>query len=143
MKYLTTYRGGSGWTGTTWPTSPGTADTTEWTYPPSTSLQLSKIYPDAGGQAAARRTVGYSYHPNGALATRTWQRMPGSLSNTAAGAGVVTSYLYDAYARLQTIDYPAASTTVAATPDVGFTYDGAGRISTRTETGQATTAYLY
>jgi hypothetical protein len=33
----------------------------------------------------------------------TWQRMPWSFSNTAAGAGVVTTYLYDAFARLQTI----------------------------------------
>jgi hypothetical protein len=29
--------------------------------------------------------------------------MPWSFSNTAAGAGVVTTYLYDAFARLQTI----------------------------------------
>ncbi len=146
MKYLSTYRAGSGWTGSTWPAATGPADTTEWTYPPSTSLQLSKIYPDAGGtplQDTARRTVGYSYHPNGSLATRTWQRMPDNFSNTAAGAGVITIYRYDPYARLQTVDYPAASATVAATPDVGFTYDAAGRISTRTEAGQATTTYLY
>jgi hypothetical protein len=25
-----TYRGGTGWTGSTWPASPSTADTTEW-----------------------------------------------------------------------------------------------------------------
>jgi RHS repeat-associated protein len=147
MKFLTTYRGGT-WAAPTsaivpWSISPGTADTTEWTYPPSTGLQLSKIYPDAGGQAAARRTVGYTYHPNGSLATRTWQRRPDNFSNTLAGAGVVTSYLYDAYTRLQIIDYPVASTAVAATPDVIFTYDPAGRISTRTEAAQATTTYLY
>jgi RHS repeat-associated protein len=145
MTTLSTYRGGTAWTGSTWPApaSTGTADTTEWAYPNYLSLQLSKKYPDAGGQNNARRTVSYSYHPNGSLATRTWQRMSSNPSITAPGAGIVTSYFYDAYARLATIDYPVGGTNVAATPDVTFTYQPAGHISTRTEAGQATTTYRY
>ncbi len=147
MTYLHTWRTGT-WNSSTWspPPPPASPDTIQWTYPNYLSLQLSKKYPDVGGtplQDIARRTVGYRYHPNGSLATRTWQRMPGSTSLTAAGAGVLTIYRYDTFARLQQIDYPAATTTVAATPDVDFTYDAAGRIYTRLEAGQATTTYLY
>jgi RHS repeat-associated protein len=143
MEFLSTYRAGTGWTGNTWPATTGTADTTQWTYPPYLNLQLSKKYPDAGGQDNARRTAFYSYHPNGSLATRTWQRLPASTSTTAMGPGVVTVYLYDSFARLQTVDYPPASLTVAATPDVSYTYDTAGRVRTRTEAGQATSTYDY
>ena len=142
MTHLHTWRSGT-WTSATWPASPPAADITEWTYPPSTSLTLKKIYPDIGGQDVARRTVTYDYWRNGSLSKRTWQRLPNSYSITAAGTGVITNYVYDAYARLQTIDYPAASTTVAATPDVTFTYTTAGRVLTRTEAGQASTTYVY
>ena len=142
MTQLHTWRSGT-WTGATWPASPPAADITEWTYPPSLALNLTKKYPDLGGQDAARRTVTYTYWRNGALATRRWQRLPGSYSNTVGGAGVVTSYWYDAHARLQTIDYPGATTTVAATPDVSYTYNPAGRVNTRTEAGQASSTYLY
>ncbi len=142
MTHLHTWRSGT-WTSSTWPASPPAADITQWTYPPSTALTLTKIYPDLGGQDVARRTVTYNYWRNGSLSKRTWQRLPSSYSNTAAGTGVITNYVYDAYARLQTIDYPGASTTVAATPDVTFTYTTAGRVLTRTEAGQASTTYLY
>jgi RHS repeat-associated protein len=142
MTQLHTWRSGT-WTGATWPASPPAADITEWTYPPSLALNLTKKYPDLGGQDAARRTVTYTYWRNGVLATRRWQRLPGSYSNTVGGAGVVTSYWYDAHARLQTIDYPGATTTVAATPDVSYTYNPAGRVNTRTEAGQASSTYLY
>jgi YD repeat-containing protein len=39
---ISTYRGGSGWSGTTWPTGAGTADTTTWTYDAPSGLQTSK-----------------------------------------------------------------------------------------------------
>src|SRR5262249_4917271 len=39
---LRTFRGGTGWNGTTWPSSPGTADETTWAYEASTGLLLSK-----------------------------------------------------------------------------------------------------
>ena len=58
MKYLTTYRGGTAWLDWYWPTATG--DTTEWTYPPTLTIPLSKIYPNAGGQVDARRTAGYT-----------------------------------------------------------------------------------
>ncbi len=36
-----------------------------------------------------------------------------------------TDAVYDAVSRLQTFDYPAATTMASAAPDVGFTYDTA------------------
>lgn len=69
MKYLSSYRGGRGWTGSAWPTSPGPADTTESSCPPTMALPLSGIDPDAGSQAPARRTVGNIYRQNGSPAT--------------------------------------------------------------------------
>ena len=128
---LSTFRNWSSWS------VPGGADTTSWYYPNYLPLQLSKVYADAGGTTLQRRTVSYSYHKNGSLATRAWQRDPGDFSLLATGTGVQTAYNYDAYGRLQMIDYPIASTTVAATPDVTFTYNPAGRVDTRTEAGQA------
>lgn len=76
MKYFTTSRGGTGWTGWGWPTSTGTADISKWTCPPTLALPVSKIYPDACSQTADRRTMGYTYLPNGSLPARTRQRMP-------------------------------------------------------------------
>ena len=62
---LKTYRGGTGWTSDTWPTSTtGTADTTTWAYQESTGLLLSKT--DALGRATTR-----TYYLNGFLQTVT------------------------------------------------------------------------
>ena len=52
-------------------------------------------------------------------------------------------HTYDPVGRLANIFYPSSSTTVAATPDVHFSYNSAGRVWTRTEDGQATTTYEY
>lgn len=144
MTQLHTWRSGT-WTSATWPASPPAADITVWTYPPATQLNLTKVYPEVEAmQPLARRTVTYTYHKNGALASRTWQRAADDdLPNSTSTATVLTDYVYDGWARLEKIDYPVASTTVAATPDVTFTYTTAGRVLTRTEAGQASTTYVY
>ena len=41
-EFLRTYRSGTGWDGADWPTAPGTADTTAWTYYPTTGLLHKK-----------------------------------------------------------------------------------------------------
>jgi RHS repeat-associated protein len=61
--HMRTYRGGSGWTGTTWPASPGTADTTEWTYHAATGQVASKIYPTGN-------TVQFAYNANGQMTSK-------------------------------------------------------------------------
>jgi YD repeat-containing protein len=59
---MSTYRAGTGWSASTWPVSPGTADTTTWAYQESTGLLTSKT--DAAGKA-----VTYTYTQAGQLAT--------------------------------------------------------------------------
>ncbi len=98
---LHTFRGGSGWSGSTWPASPGTADKTTWNYQAESGLLLSKT-DDAG------RSVSYTY-TNGLLATRTWAR------------GVVTTNSYNDFADLIALTYSDS------TPTVNFTnYNRAG-----------------
>jgi RHS repeat-associated protein len=64
---LTTYRGGSGWSGSTWPASPGTGDTTQWLYDEPTGLLTNKL--DATGHGPV-----YDYYNNHTLKTRVWAR---------------------------------------------------------------------
>lgn len=74
---MRTYRGGSGWTGSTWPTgTTGTADVTTWRYQGATGLLYEKE--DARG-----KKVTYTYDGMNRLATRTWAR------------GTVTTYGYE------------------------------------------------
>ena len=65
MTQMSTYRGGSSWDGTSWPSSPGTADTTTWAYDEASGLLTGKT--DANSES-----VTYSYWPNGRLKQRTW-----------------------------------------------------------------------
>ena len=85
---LHTYRGGSGWTGSIWPTnSTGTASVTTWDYDPATGLLLAKTNHAAGGgtffvysyydrshmlyaRGAYERSVSYSYTDQGELASK-------------------------------------------------------------------------
>ncbi len=120
MATLRTYRSGT-FTGATWPASEPTADATEWVYAPGFSQPVQKKYQGQG----TTPTV-YTYHSNGSLATRVWQRTP----------TVTTTYSYDAYARLLTVDYSDT------TPDVGFTYLPTGHLATRTD-GVGTTTFGY
>jgi len=115
---MKTYRGGAGWSGTTWPGSLGTADETQWKYEPATGLLTNKVYADGNGTA-------YSYTPEGDLATRTWAR------------GITTTYSYtNTTGDLIGINYSDS------TPDVSFTYLRLGQQGTVTD-GQGTRTFNY
>lgn len=94
---LRTYRAGSGWTGSVWPTNTtGTSDKTFWNYESSSGYLTSKV--DNAGQA-----VLYTYHVNGLLDRRQWAR------------GVITTNIYTAQADQYRLDYSDG------TPSVLFT----------------------
>ena len=93
-------------------------DTTTWLYDEPTGLLTNKVYADGKGPL-------YSYTPDGKLATRTWAR------------GSVASYAYDASGRLTGIDYSDT------TPDVSFTYDRLGRMTSAIVAGVSTNTYAY
>ena len=63
-EFLRTYRGGTGWDGAVWPTTPGTADTTGWTYYPITGLLHKKT------DAANKATTYEYYNQSGKMKTR-------------------------------------------------------------------------
>jgi len=107
---MSTYRGGSGWSSSTWPASPGTADTTEWIYHEASGLLTAK-------KDAVGKQVSYTYAAGGKLASRTWSRVNGTNS-------LVTSYSYSDSGDLSAIDYSDS------TPDISFTYDRLGRQKT-------------
>lgn len=115
---MNTYRGGSGWTGSSWPGSPGTADATTWAYEASTGLLLTKT-------DAASKAVTYTYNARGQLASRAWAR------------GVTATYSYDSSTAEQTgIDYSDS------TPDLTYTYNRMGQTGTVTDvTGTRTFSY--
>ena len=123
MSTLNTYRGTSAdFTQATWPSSPGTADTTTWTYQEATGLLTAKTYAD-------NKSVSYTYTADGKLATRTWARLDGSNP-------LVTSYSYDTAADLTGIGYSDS------TPAVGFTYNRLGQQKTVADVvGTRTFAY--
>ncbi len=94
---LTTYRGGSGWTGTNWPG--GSGDSISWQFDEATGVLLSET------DASAHATT-YSYYLNLSLKTRTWARS-GSVTatNSYNMAGDLTGITY----------------SVTNTPNVSFT----------------------
>lgn len=115
---MKTYRGGSGWSGSSWPASPGTADTTTWTFDGPSGLLASKA--DAAG-----KSVTYTYNARGQTATRTWAR------------NVTTTYGYDSNTgELLSQDYSDS------TPDVTYTYTRAGQLDTVTDV-TGTRSFVY
>ena len=80
---LITFRGGAGWTSSSWPEgNTGTGDNTYWQYDDASGVLLKKI--DAQGNATT-----YAYYPEtGRLFTRSWQR-------TVDGVLVTVTNLYD------------------------------------------------
>jgi RHS repeat-associated protein len=106
---LKTYRAGTGWTGSTWPTATtGTADTTTWAYDASSGLVTSKTFADSNA-------VTYTYTSFGKLYVRTWDR-------TSGGNPLTTTYSYDANTGEQTgINYSDA------TQDIAFIYKRTGQ----------------
>jgi hypothetical protein len=113
MTKMNTYRGGSGWSASSWPANPGTADTTEWIYHEASGLLTSK-------KDAASKSVSYTYSSGSKLATRTWARTVGGIGDPA----LETTYSYSDSGDLSAIDYSDS------TPDVSFTYDRLGRQKT-------------
>lgn len=117
---LKTYRGGTGWDGTTWPSeATGTADTTTWNYEAATGLLESKEYADGKGPS-------YAYYSDGSLETRAWARN-----------ALTTTYGYDPNTgQLTSVDCSDA------TPDVSYTYTRAGKIRTVSD-ATGTRAFAY
>jgi YD repeat-containing protein len=121
---MSTYRGGSGWTGSTWPASPGTADITTWNYQAATGLLTSKV--DAAG-----KSVDYTYTQAGQIATRQWARI------LSGSTRVTATYSYSTATReLTGVDYNDSTT------DLTYTYNRLGKTATVTDsTGTRTFNY--
>ena len=118
---LKTFRGGSGWDGSTWPGSPGDSDDTGWTFHEATGLLNQKTYDDG-------TSIVYTYTSDGKLYTRKWARN--------ASDGKVTTYTYDAdTGELTDVDYDAAW----GMADLAYTYDRLGRRKTVTDAAGART----
>ena len=95
----------------------GVGDTTTWTYEEATGLLLAKTYADGNG-------LTYTYTDDGRLATRTDAR------------GIVTTYAYDAWGQLLSVDYSDT------TPDIAYTYDAMGHQTSATD-AVGTTTFMY
>lgn len=95
---LTTYRGGTAWTGSTWPTNNTgpTSDVTQWHYDESTGLLTNKV-------DALSRSVSFDYYNNHLPKSRFWAR------------GVSSTNLYSANGDLVGIDYSDGTTNVVFT----------------------------
>lgn len=117
LHQLHTYRGGSGWDNSTWPGTPGTADTTEWAYDNGSGVLLTKT--DASGEE-----VEYSYFDHGGLHTRT------------TAENIVTTHSYTALGERQNTTYSDGTHTVSRS------YDRLGRLKTRTD-ASGTQTYTY
>ncbi|MGH7955528.1 MAG: RHS repeat-associated core domain-containing protein, partial [Opitutaceae bacterium] len=115
---MKTYRGGSGWNGTSWPGTTGTADTTLWNHDAPSGLLASKT-------DALSRSVTYTYNNRGQTATRTWAR------------GVVATYGYESNTgELLTQSYSDG------TPAVTYTCTRAGQLNTAADiTGTRSFSY--
>lgn len=121
---MTTYRGGTNWGNSTWPTSGlGTADTTTWTYDTPSGLLASKTDADS-------KTVSYAYNARGQVLTRT--------TPISASTNTVTTYSYEDTSPYQTgelsqISYSGSgaqpTTAVVYRHKVGSNpYDRVGRV---------------
>ena len=117
---ITTYRGGTGWTGSTWPGPPGDADTTTFSYDAPSGLLSTKSY--AGGTG----TVTFQYNTRRQVSRRTWQR------------GVYTDYAYDGNTgELTGLNHSDS------TPDVSYSYTRTGQLKTAGDTTVGTYTFTY
>jgi RHS repeat-associated protein len=116
---MSTYRGGSGWTTSAWPSGgTGDADTTTWTYDPGSGLLASKV-------DAALHGVSYTYNARGQTATRTWAR------------GVVATYAYSSVTgELTGVSYSDG------TPSVSYAYTRSGQLDTAAD-GTGARSFVY
>lgn len=126
MASMTTYHTSSlsDFGAATWPSSGGQITTWNYGTAGELALQREKVYPDS-------QKTRYTYHPSGKLATRLWSR----------GGGITTTYGYDGYGRLTSIDYPShpSSPDNGASYDVTYAYNPAGQISERYDAAGKTT----
>lgn len=114
-----TYRGGSGWNGNDWPSSPGTADTTEWVYAPNSGVLTQK-------KDATNNYVDYTYHSDGQLKQRTWAR------------GVTTTYNYSDARQLTGKTYSDGTPSVS-----NMTYYRSGQLKDVTDGVTGTRTFTY
>jgi RHS repeat-associated protein len=130
---MRTYRAGTGWTASTWPTSTtGLADSTSWMYDPATGLLLSKT-------DAANRSVAFTYNARGQTSTHTWARHVG---NDATKPLLAATYTYDGNTgELTDVTYNDSGEPVP-TSAAHYTYTRTGLADTVTDgTGQRTFVY--
>jgi YD repeat-containing protein len=115
---MSTFRGGTGWGGTTWPLDPGAPDTTTWTYDAGSGLLKSKT-------DALNRTVSQTFCSCGKIESRTLAR------------GVTITYGYDpATGEMTNIGYSDG------TPGVTYTFNRMGLMASIADaTGSRTLAY--
>lgn len=110
LSKTTSYRAGSGWTSSTWPSgTTGTGDATTINYFPATGLLKERI------DALTRKTE-YTWRDNGNIHTRKWAR------------NITTTWGYDANGLETSRSYSDGST-----PPVSITRDRAGRTGTMTD----------
>ena len=96
---LITFRGGSNWTGSTWPSNPGIGDNTYWVYDDASGALLHKM--DAHGYATT-----YTYDPvTGKLLNRSFARLVG-------GSPVTLINYYDGYGETVERDYSDGTPSV-------------------------------
>jgi RHS repeat-associated protein len=114
---MQTFRGGTGWSESTWPEEPGDADVTTWMFDEASGVLLSKTDPNSA-------SVAYTYTSDKKVKTRTWAR------------GLVTTYYYFGEGTgepktgdLRKIDYDDNG----ATHDVEYTYKRFGGVDTVTD----------
>ncbi len=141
QQLLKTYRAGTGWTGTTWPASPGTADTTEWSYNEATGLIHQKI--DAASKATTYTYYAASGKPEtrqrarGPITTYTWNSLGLSESVTHSDGTPAATRTYDRAGRPKTLADAAGNHTFTYPDDLTTTEtieDGILKNVTRTRT---------
>jgi hypothetical protein len=121
LTQVKTFRAGSGWNSSTWPTgTTGTADTSTHNFQESTGLLTSQV-------DALSRTINYSYYTNNLLKTRTWAR------------GTSATYNISTLGDLTGLDFSDS------TPDVTYSnFDRTGRPRSLSDaTGAHTLTYDY
>lgn len=137
---MSTYRGGSGWDSVSgdgsnaanpWPASPGTADTTTWTYDGPSGLLTTKSTPAADPNSSnpelnQPQSVSQTYNIRGQTATRELART--LLTGPNTGQRVKTTYGYDA-----NTGELLSQTYNDETPSVSYTYGRTGQLETVTD----------